>query len=76
MNSTNDLTFDRHEAEVSPTLISRALAGAKRTSYWLDHEHRPAPHPALHGSLTTDLLIIGGGYTGLWTALQAKEQNP
>lgn len=76
MSTINELTFDRHEAEVSPALISQALASAKRTSYWLDDERRPAPHPALHGAISADLLIVGGGYTGLWTALQAKEQNP
>ncbi|MBM7769353.1 NAD(P)/FAD-dependent oxidoreductase [Glutamicibacter nicotianae] len=76
MATNNELTFDRHEAEVSPALIARALADAKRTSYWLDNSQRPTPHPALHGSIATDLLVIGGGYTGLWTALQAKERDP
>ena len=23
-----------------------------------------------------DLLVVGGGYTGLWTAVRAKERNP
>ena len=33
-------------------------------------------HPTLIGDSTTDLCIVGAGYTGLWTALLAKEQNP
>ena len=26
--------------------------------------------------ITTDILVIGGGSSGLWTAKGAKEQNP
>jgi glycine/D-amino acid oxidase-like deaminating enzyme len=32
--------------------------------------------PALAGDERTDLLIAGGGFTGLWAAVQAKEENP
>ena len=28
--------------------------------------------PALHGDIKTDICIVGGGYTGLWTAIQTK----
>jgi glycine/D-amino acid oxidase-like deaminating enzyme len=34
------------------------------------------PRPELTGDISTDLLIIGAGFTGLWTALLAKEENP
>jgi glycine/D-amino acid oxidase-like deaminating enzyme len=45
--------------------------------YWLDEDPlEPLPHPTLIGDATTDLCIVGAGYTGLWTALLAKEQNP
>ena len=44
--------------------------------FWLDDRQRPLPQPALHQDLTADLLIIGGGFTGLWTAFLAKEENP
>ncbi len=43
---------------------------------WLDTADRPAPRPALEGSRATDLLVVGGGFTGLWTALLAKERDP
>lgn len=36
---------------------------------------RPS-YEALSGSLTADLLVVGAGYTGLWTALHAAERNP
>ncbi|MFL6182334.1 MAG: NAD(P)/FAD-dependent oxidoreductase [Actinomycetes bacterium] len=36
----------------------------------------PAPRPPLTERLSADLLVVGGGFTGLWTALLAKEENP
>jgi len=45
--------------------------------YWLDEDPlEPQPNPTLIGDVTTDLCVVGAGYTGLWTALIAKEQNP
>ncbi|WP_440103321.1 NAD(P)/FAD-dependent oxidoreductase [Glutamicibacter mishrai] len=76
MSTQHQITFDRHEAEVPSALIAESLKNAKHTSYWLDNEDRPQPHASLHGSITAELLIVGGGYTGLWTALQAKERDP
>ena len=32
--------------------------------------------PALQGSQRADVCIVGGGYTGLWTAIQARQQDP
>ncbi|MEO6943843.1 MAG: FAD-dependent oxidoreductase, partial [Lacisediminihabitans sp.] len=32
--------------------------------------------PALEGSLDVDVSIVGGGYTGLWTAMRIKELEP
>ncbi len=53
-----------------------ALNGASHRPFWLDSPERPEALPALSGRLTTDLAVVGGGYTGLWTALIAKERNP
>ena len=32
--------------------------------------------PALQGEHKADVCIVGGGFTGLWTAIQSKQQNP
>ena len=55
--------------------VTDALAAARPLSYWLDQPDAPAPEPALTRRENTDLAIVGGGFTGLWTALQAKEAD-
>ncbi|SEM16298.1 NAD(P)/FAD-dependent oxidoreductase [Streptacidiphilus jiangxiensis] len=52
------------------------MEGPKREPYWLDRPERPEPLPCLTGDATCDLAVVGGGYTGLWTALLAKERHP
>ncbi len=37
---------------------------------------RDEPAPALEGELEADVAIVGGGYTGLWTALALLEREP
>ena len=51
-----------------------ALADAEPRVFWLDDRSAPAPAPALLGPTEADLVVVGGGYTGLWTALRAKER--
>lgn len=53
-----------------------ALAGARRETYWLDTPDRPDPLSPLSGTTTADLAVVGGGFSGLWTALLAKERDP
>src|SRR3984957_14089828 len=53
-----------------------ALARAKPVPFWLDQADAPAALPALSGTDTAELAVIGCGFTGLWTALQAKEADP
>ncbi|MER7544434.1 NAD(P)/FAD-dependent oxidoreductase [Actinomadura sp.] len=56
--------------------IAKALADAEPAPFWLRDEGRPAATPPLDGARTCDLAVVGGGYSGLWTALLAKERDP
>ncbi|GAA2149576.1 FAD-dependent oxidoreductase [Kitasatospora kazusensis] len=55
---------------------ARALSDARPTPFWLEDPGRPEALPALVGDTKCDLLVVGGGYSGLWTALIAKERDP
>jgi glycine/D-amino acid oxidase-like deaminating enzyme len=54
----------------------RALSGTSSKPYWLDRPDAPEPLPPLAGSEQAGLAVIGGGFSGLWTALLAKERDP
>ncbi|NKB71194.1 MAG: FAD-dependent oxidoreductase [Candidatus Latescibacteria bacterium] len=54
----------------------KALADTKYGSLWLDQAIRPEPLAPLARDEKCQLLIVGGGFTGLWAALQAKERMP
>jgi glycine/D-amino acid oxidase-like deaminating enzyme len=56
--------------------VHPSLAGAEPTSAWLDTPARPEARPALSADSTADLVVVGGGYSGLWTAVLAKERDP
>ncbi|MFJ5534543.1 NAD(P)/FAD-dependent oxidoreductase [Streptomyces sp. NPDC093261] len=45
-------------------------------SYWYADDGLPAPREPLAGDATADVVIVGGGYTGLWTAYYLKKSAP
>ena len=48
-------------------------------SFWLKQvlaEERGAPLSPLDGDRRADVAIVGGGYTGLWTAIELKSRDP
>ncbi|MFJ7213683.1 NAD(P)/FAD-dependent oxidoreductase [Amycolatopsis sp. NPDC098790] len=53
-----------------------ALEGSKLRPLWLDTSDRPEPRLPLTEDIEVDLLVVGGGFTGLWTALRAVEREP
>jgi glycine/D-amino acid oxidase-like deaminating enzyme len=56
-------------------VTATTTADAEPVPFWLA-SGAPAPAPGLVGATTADLLIVGGGFTGLWAAIQAKEADP
>src|SRR4051794_41885601 len=48
--------------------------------FWLEQaiagEAGAVACPPLAGAASADFCVVGGGYTGLWTALELKEQAP
>ena len=57
-------------------LPKSALRDVKLFPYWLDSEAAPPVEQHLIGKTDCDVLVVGGGFTGLWGAVQAKQQNP
>jgi glycine/D-amino acid oxidase-like deaminating enzyme len=50
-----------------------------RPSWWLEEArvHGGADvSPPLDGAIDVDVVVVGGGYTGLWTALALRERDP
>ena len=52
-----------------------SLAAVRHLPYWLDGPE-VLDEPAMTGEAEADLAVVGAGYTGLWTALLAKERDP
>ncbi len=49
----------------------------RHRSFWLQEIAGDAPDaPPLHGDIRADVAILGGGYVGLWTALELKRREP
>ncbi|ERK71312.1 FAD dependent oxidoreductase [Leifsonia aquatica ATCC 14665] len=56
-------------------MVRHALAGTRQSVFWIEDAPGDA-YPTLSGDLSCDLAVVGGGYSGLWTALLAKRENP
>ncbi|MEJ6553649.1 FAD-dependent oxidoreductase [Microbacterium esteraromaticum] len=56
-------------------IIDASLQGTRHATFWLDTVERPS-YPPLTAPAHADLVIVGGGYAGLWTAVRAKERDP
>ncbi|HET9196706.1 MAG TPA: FAD-dependent oxidoreductase [Solirubrobacterales bacterium] len=47
-----------------------------RLGYWIEEAGEVEPRPPLRGEREADVLIVGGGYTGMWSAWYAKQLEP
>jgi glycine/D-amino acid oxidase-like deaminating enzyme len=67
--------YERHAPDRA--LVERSLRDSRPAVYWLEEAGAGgAAHPALTTPTRADLTVVGGGYLGLWTAVQAKRRNP
>ena len=57
-----------------PRVIAAALAPSILKPFWLDDVTAPS-RPTFRGTAGYDLLVVGSGYTGLWTALMARQRD-
>lgn len=55
---------------------TRAVRDVSRVPFWLDSSQRPAPADSLTAQISADLVIVGAGFTGLWAAVAALEEQP
>ena len=56
-------------------VVDSALRDTRHACFWLDDATVPR-HAALVGEHDTDLAVVGGGFTGLWAAVRAKQRDP
>ncbi|HVD86145.1 MAG TPA: FAD-dependent oxidoreductase [Solirubrobacterales bacterium] len=47
-----------------------------RLGYWIEEAGEVEPAPPLCAHLTADVLVVGGGYTGMWSAWYARQLEP
>ena len=58
------------------SFLAGLVLAAEPRPFWLDRPDAPPARAPLRGEVACDLAVIGGGFSGLWTALLAKEANP
>jgi glycine/D-amino acid oxidase-like deaminating enzyme len=61
---------------VDPADVRRSYADAEPRPFWLDQPDAPTPGPPLEQDVEADLVVVGGGFTGVWAALLAREGDP
>jgi glycine/D-amino acid oxidase-like deaminating enzyme len=61
-----------------PTICLLENPGIEHTrlGYWIEEAGEVEPRPPLSGDREADVLVVGGGYTGMWAAWYAKQLEP
>ena len=70
------LTAPDTRRETCPAIAVSVATEHTARGWWLE-EAEPAPElPPLEGDLDADVVVVGGGYTGMWTAWFVSELEP
>ena len=56
--------------------VDHALRDTADACFWLEEVADRPRHEPMTADHRTDLAVVGGGYTGLWTAVRAKQRDP
>lgn len=59
-----------------PGEVARALADARLLPVWWEDQESGPVTDRLSGDIGADLVIVGGGLTGLWAAIEAASRQP
>lgn len=74
MDRLQQTVFERNVPARS--VVDHALGGSRHAVYWLEEAGTPLSFPPLSAPTRADLVVVGGGFTGLWSALRATQRHP
>ncbi|MHC9294499.1 NAD(P)/FAD-dependent oxidoreductase [Mycobacterium sp. LTG2003] len=60
----------------SQHVVRQALSESELGCFWISDSGAGTQYPAVTRTAHYDLVIVGGGYTGLWSALLAVQRDP
>ena len=67
--------IDRRLQDPTQAEVPNAPDAWRRTGFWMSRGDYD-PQPRLDGDRRCDVVVMGGGFTGLWTAIGLKEADP
>jgi len=72
--SSHPTAYERNAPD--PRLVAESLTGSEPGVFWLEDAGSAPAYAPLTASTRADLVVVGGGYLGLWTAVHAKRRDP
>jgi glycine/D-amino acid oxidase-like deaminating enzyme len=73
MRAAEPTAFERQRPPAQ--VVDAALRDVRDACFWVE-DVSPPRFTALAGDHRAHVVVVGGGYTGLWTAVRAKQRDP